>query len=205
MAYKISQTDPSSLSTEEITSEIYGFIELAEEVVARLSILLKELYRRRQPHPFFQHTVLRFWQSIADESLHPKAAIILANRDMIKAVMPLPRRQQVEIAHGAPIPVAVLTDTGEIRSDDIPIHWMDPATLRRAFGPVGLVSVDVQAEMIRAQGRIERHGMITVLRDETMLKIGNQKIRPEDLATPLRALGYRLSLGRDSDPDPEPA
>lgn len=196
MTYSISQIDPSGLSTEEITSEIDGFIELAEEVVARLSVLLKELRRRRQPHPFFQHTVLRFWESIAEQTLHPKAAMILANRDMIKAVLPLPRQQQVQIAHGLDIAVATITDTGHIRSDDMPIHRMDPATLRRAFGPEGIRSVHEQAEMIRAEGRVEKHGMITVLRDETMLKIGNQKIKPEDLRGPLLALGYRLDLTR---------
>ena len=39
---------------------------------------------------------------------------------------------------------------------------------------------------------------ITVLRDEHLLKIGHQKIRPEDLRGPLAALGYRMALTRSA-------
>jgi hypothetical protein len=201
MTYSISQADPAQLSTEEITAEIDGFIELAEEVVARLSVLLAELRKRRQPHPFFQHAVLRFWQSIADQTLHPKAAIILANREMIKAIIPLPHKDQLEIAYGRYIPVAVTRPDGSVASDDMPIQRMDTATLRRAFGAAGLRTVHEQAEMIREEGKITRIGMITVLRDEQALKIGNQKIRPEDLKGPLAALGYKIDLTRSSGED----
>lgn len=197
MTYSISQTDPAQLSTEELTAEIDGFIELAEEVVARLSVILSELRKRRQPHPFFQHAVLRFWESIADESLHPKAAIILANRDMIKAVIPLPHKDQLEVAYGRNVPVAVLKEDGTVGSDDIPIHRMDPQTMRRAFSDEGIRPVYDQAEIMRAEQTIERHGMITVLKDEVMLKIGNQKVKPEDLRGPLMALGYSLDLARN--------
>lgn len=201
MTYSISQADPASLSTEELTAEIDSFIELAEEVVARLSVLLAELRKRRQPHPFFQHAILRFWESIANQTLHPKAAIILANRDMIKAIIPLPREEQLEIAQGRYVPVAVTLADGSVASDDMPIQRMDTATLRRAFGPCGLRSIYEQAEMIREEGKITRIGMVTVLRDEVMLKIGNQKIRPEDLKGPLAALGYSLDLRRNSGSD----
>lgn len=198
MTYRISQSDPATLSTEEISAEIDGFIELAEEVVARLSVLLAELRKRRQPHPFFQHAVLRFWESIADQTLHPKAAIILANRDMIKAIIPLPHKDQLEIAYGRHVPVAVTRADGSVASDDMPIQRMDTATLRRAFGPAGLRTVHEQIEMIREEGSVTRIGMITVLRDEQALKIGNQKIRPEDLKGPLAALGYSLDLRRNA-------
>lgn len=197
MAYQISQTDPAKMTTEELTAELDGFVALAVEVAARMSVILAELRKRRTPHPFFQHPVLRFFQSIADGSLHPEAAIILGNRELINAVVPLPRQRQLEVAYGASIPVATLTLDGKIKSDDLPIQRMDPATLRRAFGPEGIRSVHEQAEMIRAEGKIERLGMVTVLRDEQVLKIGNQKIRPEDLRGPLAALGYSLDLARN--------
>lgn len=196
MAYRISQTNPADLSTEELTAELDGFVELAVEVAARMSVILAELKKRRQPHPFFRHSVLRFFQSIADGALHPEAAIILNNSDMTRAVMSLPMQKQLEVAYGADVPVATLTADGHIKSDDMPIQRMDPATLRRAFGPDGIRPVHEQADMIRAEGKIERHGMITVLRDEMMLKVGNQKIRPEDLRGPLMALGYSLDLTR---------
>lgn len=198
MAYRISNTDPSKMTTEELTAELDGFVQLAVEVAARMSVILAELRKRRKPHPFFHHPVLRFFQAIADGALHPEAAILLANGDLIKAVIPLPRQRQLEVAYGAEIPVAVTAPDGKIKSDDMPIQRMDPATLRRAFGPDGIRTVHQQIAMIRDEGKIERHGMITVLRDEGLLKISNQKIRPEDLRGPLLALGYSLDLSRNT-------
>lgn len=197
MTYSISQTNPADLSTEELIAEIDGFKQLAVEVVERYSVILTELRRRKQSHGFMRHPVLCFFQEIAEGALSSEAALVLGNRELIKAVMPLPRGRQLEVAQGDPIPVATLTDTGDIRSDDIPIHRMDPATLKRAFGPDGIRTVHEQAELIRADQKVERHGAVTVLCDEQVLKIGNQKVRPEDLKGPLAALGYRLDLARN--------
>lgn len=204
MSTHISQTVPAKLSTKEILAEIDGFKSLAVAVVERWAALLKELAERRVGHEMFSHPVMQFWKSIAEQELHPEAAVLLADKDkgkMIRAVMPLPRDMQLEVAKGEPVPIATLADTGEIKSDDIPIHRMDVKTLKRAFGPDGIRTVHEQAEMIRAEGRVEKHGMITVLRDESMLKIGNQKIKPEDLRGPLFALGYRLVLTREKQPE----
>lgn len=200
MTTHISQTNPANLTTEEILAEIASFQGLAVAVLERWAALLKELAARRVPHPMFRHPVLQFWKSIADKALHPEAAVLLADRkrgDMIRAVLPLKPAEQLEVANGEPVPVARLTDTGEIKSDDVPIMRMDPSTLKRAFGPEGIRTVHEQAEMIRAEGKIERIGAVTVLRDEQMLKIGNQKIKPEDLKGPLLALGYSLDLARN--------
>lgn len=199
MRYQISQTNPSEMTTEELTGELAGFVELGAEVAARMSVILRELRKRRQPSPLFHHPVLRFFESIADNTLHPEAAIMLGNRDMIAAVLPLPKQKQLEIAYGADVPVAAISNDGSIKSDDIPIRRMDSATLRRAFGPEGLRPVHEQAEMIRSEGKIERQGMITILRDEQMLKIGNQKIKPEELRGPLAALGWSINLARNAE------
>lgn len=199
MTTHISQTNPANLTTEEILAEIASFQGLAVAVLERWAALLKELSERRVRHPMFRHPVLQFWRSIADKALHAEAAVLLADRkrgDMIRAVLPLKPAEQLEVANGAPVPVATLNDAGEIRSDDVPIHRMDPATLKRAFGPEGIRTVHEQAEMIRAEGKIERVGAVTVLRGEGLLRIGNQKIRPEDLKGPLAALGYTLDLSR---------
>jgi len=196
MSYRISQTDPAQLSTEELICEIASFKELAVEVVQRYSLILTELRRRKQFHAFMRHPVLSFFQDLANGELHPEAALVLGNKELIKAVLPLPREKQLEVASGAEIPVATVTGAGDIRSDDVPIQRMDTPTLRRAFGPEGIRPVHEQAEMIRSEGKVERHGMITVLRDEMMLKIGNQKVKPEDLRGPLLALGYSIDLTR---------
>jgi len=202
MTQHISQTDPRTLSTEEILSEIDGFNTLAVNVLERWSLLLAELKRRRVPKIMFNHPVLKFWESILDQTLDAEAAVLLADKrncKMIKAVLPLPPKQQLAIARGEPVPVATLTDTGEIKSDDIPILRMDPATIKRAFGPDGIRTVHEQAEMIRAAGKVQRIGPVTVLRDEHALKIGNQKLRwPEDFEGAARALGYRIELVRSA-------
>ena len=198
MRYHISQTNPATMSTEELTAELGGFAALAAEVAERVSLILAELRKRRQPHPLFAHPVLRFFDAIADRTLSATAAINLGNMEMIKAVLPLSRDEQERVAGGADIPVAALAPDGSVKIDDMPIHRMDTATLKRAFSPDGIRTVHEQAEMIRAEGKITRIGMITVLRDETMLKIGNQKIRPEDLRGPLAALGYSLGLARNA-------
>jgi hypothetical protein len=202
MRYHISQTDPATLTTEALLEEIASFKALAVEVVERYSLILAELRKRRQAHAFMRHPVLSFFQAIADGDLHPEAALVLGNQSLIAAVLPLPPEKQVEIARGAEIPVATATPTGEIKSEDVPIYRMAPETLRRAFGPSGIRPVSEQADMIRAEGKIERHGAITVLRDEQALKIGNQKVRPEDLRGPLAALGYRLDLMRNEQDEP---
>ena len=83
MAYIISRRDPVNMETKEIFAEFDGFTALAVEVVERYSALLVELRKRREPHPFFRHTVLAFFQSIADGQLAPEAAIVLGNQAMI--------------------------------------------------------------------------------------------------------------------------
>lgn len=196
MAYQISQTSPSALSTEELLAEIQSFKALAVEVVARYSLILDELKRRRQFHAFMRHPVLSFFREIAAQELAPEAALVLGNRELIKAVLPLPVARQIEIANGAAVPVAVRTDAGDIRSDDVPIMRMDAPTLKRAFGPSGIRTVHDQAEMIREEGKIERIGMVTVLRDLHAIKIGNQTIKPEEIIPALRALGYSVEMTR---------
>lgn len=197
MSYRISQADPTRMTTEDLHAELAGFTALAAEVAARMAVVLAELRRRRQSHPFFHHPVLGFFQSIADKHLSPEAAVVLGNRDLIKAVLPLPHAEQVAIAYGKEIPVATVNPFGAIVTEQLPIRRMDADTLKRAFGPDGIRTADEQAEIIRTQGRNERHGMITVIREEQVLKIGNQKIRPEDLKGPLAALGYSLDLARN--------
>lgn len=192
MAYIMSSRDPANMTVEELLKELDGFTQLAAEVAKRVSLVLAELRKRRQPHPFFRHPVLAFFQQIADERLAPEAAVALGNQHMIRAILPLAHDDQIAVAYGRNVAVARLNEKGAVVSDDVPIHRMDAATIERAFGPDGIRPVHDQAEMIRAAGRVERHGMISVLRDEVMLKIGNQKIKPEDLRGPLLALGYRL-------------
>lgn len=199
MVYAISRRDPAAMETKEIFDEFDGFTALAVEVVERYSALLAELRKRREPHPFFRHTVLAFYQQIADTQLAPEAAIVLGNQNMIKAVLPLTHQDQIAVAYGREVAIARIDSAGKVVSDDVPIQRMDPATMSRAFGPEGIRPVHEQAEMIRSAGRIERHGMITVLRDETVLKIGNQKIKPEELKAPLMALGYSLKLARNAE------
>lgn len=195
MTYSISQTDPAAMTSEEIDAEFAGFIDLAEEVVARMAVLLAEKRKRRQPHPFFQHSILRFWESIADNRLHPKAAILLANRDMIKAVIPLPHKQQLEIAYGKEI--ATATQDGQ--SENMPIHRMDGPTLKRAFGPEGIRSIKAQSEIIREANKVERHGAITVDRTHGRLRIGNQTFTPDEFDDAFLALGFKIVLARDAD------
>jgi len=200
MTYSISQTDPCSLSTEEIHEEIAGFSVLATEVVQRWAALLKELSTRRASHPMFQHPVMQFWQSIAECKLSPRAAVLLADRNMgtmIRAVLPLPIAEQEAIAEGREVPVAARSETGEIKSDDVPIHRMDAATIKRAFGPEGIRTVHEQAEMIRAEGKIERHGAITVDRIHGRLRVGNQTFTPDEFESAFLALGYKIVLARD--------
>lgn len=200
MAYKISQRDPESMSTEEILSEIDGFKFLAVEVVERLALMLKTLRQRRQPHPFFADRILKFWESICDQSLSAEAAILLGNQELIRAVLPLRLDEQLAFSKGAEVPVAEVADDGSVHRAHLPIQRMSPSMLKRAFGPDGLRSVSEQSEIIRSQGRIERHGIITVLRDENAVKIGNSKLRwPEDFEVAARALGYRLVLERQKE------
>lgn len=200
MRYHISQTDPATLSTEALLEEIASFKTLAVEVVERYSLILRELRKRRQFHAFMRHPVLSFFEAIAEKSLDPYAALVLGNTALIRAVLPLPRERQVEIADGSPVEVVAwpFAASGEPNVEAMPIFRMDAPTLRRAFGPHGIRSVDEQVEILRAEGKVERHGAITVLREEQLLKIGNQKIRPEDLRGPLAALGYRLDLTRNA-------
>jgi len=200
MTYSISQTDPAQLSTEEIHEEIASFATLASEVVARWAVLLKELSKRRAPHPMFRHPVMQFWESIAECRLSPRAAVLLADRNrgtMIRAVLPLPIVEQEAIAEGREIPVAVQTDIGEIKSDNVPIHRMDAATMKRAFSTKGIRTVHEQAEIIRAEGKVERHGSITVDRTHGRLRIGNQTFTPDEFEAAFLALGYKIVLARD--------
>lgn len=197
MSYHISQTNPSTMATEDLLAEISGFKALAVEVVERLALILKELRSRRQPHPFFYDRIMCFWQSIEDGSLDAEAAVLLANRHTIKAILPLPKAEQREIARGKEVAVAIRQSDGSIVRENMPIMRMDQPKLSLVFGAEKVRSFSEQADILRHSGNVERIGMVTVLRSEQLLKIGNQKIRPEDLEGPLKALGYRLVLSRE--------
>lgn len=192
----VSQLNPAEMTTEALLAELDGFKTLAAEVVERLALILKVLRARRQPHPLFHDRILRFWEHLADQTLSPEAAVLLANQNTIRAILPLPRQDQVEIARGRDIPVAEADGLGAINVVQMPINRMDGPTLRRVFGPDGIRSVAQQADCLAADGRVQRFGMITVIEAEQLLKIGNQKIRPEDLRGPLAVLGYSLDLTR---------
>jgi hypothetical protein len=204
MTFQINDTDPKAMSNEALQAEVEQYDELAAAVVERLAHVLKELRARRLPHPFFAHPVLQFWATIADRRLSPKAALALANRHTIRAVLPLPHDQQEAIAAGREIDVAVLDSDGEVQVERMTINRMDQRTLRRVFGSDGIRSLaDQEADLRRMALREKRVGCVTVLRDEQKLKIGNQKVGPEDLRAPLAALGYRLTLTRERAPRPD--
>ena len=115
---------------------------------------------------------------------------MLANTPMIKAVLPLPHEDQIEIAHGKEI--AVATADGGYENKEI--KRMDQPTLKRVFGPHGIRSIKAQSEMIRAAGKIERIGMITILRDENAIKVSGVKLTWEEIGRAARQAGHRLFL-----------
>ena len=104
MAYSISQTPTSVLSTEQLLDEIASFEKLAIEVVARYSAILAELKARKQHHAFMRHPVLSFFKEITEGSICPEAALVLGSKHLISAVAPLPKSQQLEISQGAAVP-----------------------------------------------------------------------------------------------------
>jgi hypothetical protein len=191
-------TPPSEMSTEALLSAIEGIRELAVDVVEYLSEVLAELRKRGEKHPFFNDRILRFWLEINDQELSAEAAIGLANRPMIKAILPLPHADQIAIAHGRDVAVATLNNSGDIKSDDMPIHRMDGPTLKRAFGPDGIRSVHDQGEMIKAAGRVQRHGMFTWDEQSGRVRVGNQTFTWEDadIKAVARRAGYSIVLTR---------
>lgn len=200
MTYSISQTDPASLSTEEILDEIASFATLAAEVVDRWASLLKVLAERRVSHPMFAHPVMQFWKSITDKSLAPEAAVLLADRSkgkMIRAVLPLPRFEQIEVAEGKEISVARLDEDGTLNIEHMPIMRMPSETIDRVFGPRGIRDVQAQEIILRQAARVQKIGAVTVNKEEGIFKIGNQKLTPEDIRPALLELGYSLVLARD--------
>lgn len=193
----VSNEDPKKMTTADIIGEMKNIRELAENVVRRYSALMAELRARGEKPPFTYHPVLSFWKEVHDEKLAPEAAVSLANRNTIKAILPLPIEKQVEVAKGIDIPVAVLKPDGEIASDDIPINRMDAKTLSRAFGPSGIRTVYEQAEIIKEEMKVRKPKRAIAIVDEGVVKIGSIKITPEELRGPLLALGYKLTLSRD--------
>lgn len=181
------------MATEDIISAFGQIQVLAADVVMWYAEALKELRKRGIMNNLFQHAILRFWKSLLDESLSPIAAIHLGNSALIKAVLPLQREEQEEVAMGRPVPVATVTDTGEIRSDDLPITRMDSPTLKRAFGPEGIRPVHEQAEMIRAEGVVKKVGGFTVYANEGAIRC-NRKFSLDELPAVAAQLGYRLTV-----------
>lgn len=193
MSLSISQADPKQLSTREILDEMSGFAALAAAVVERWAVLLKELASRRVGHPMFHHPVMQFWMSIENHTLSAEAAIQLAGcRDgrMIRAVLPLSLSEQVEVANGLEIPVAVLTEAREVKTEHMPIHRMDIATLIRVFGPDGIRGLSEQERMLRATKEVVRVGRLSVVVDDGVLKVGNMKLLPREVAKAMEMLGW---------------
>lgn len=190
MKFQRPNTPPAEMTSEELRNVVDSIRELAVDVVEYLSEVMAVFASRKERHPFMADRILRFWREINDQRLSAEAAIYLANAKLIKPILPLSHDEQIRIARGEPVAIAIMTETGEIRSDDTQIHRMDDATLKRAFGPDGIRTVHAQAELIRAEGKVQRVGMITVLRDQRALKIGNQTIQPEEIAKAMASLGW---------------
>lgn len=80
------------------------------------------------------------------------------------------------------------------------LHFTFGNSDKRAFGRKGIRPVSELCDIIREAGKIERHVLLTVLRDAQVLKIGNPKAHPEDLKGPLAALVSLLDLARNPSP-----
>jgi len=180
----------NQMDVNQLLTFIDGIRALSIDVVEQLSEALSELRKHRVKHHFFNDRILSFWREINSKQLAAEAAIGLANRPMIMAVLPLPHKDQVEITHGKEIAVA----NYEGKTEHLPIHRMDGPTLKRAFGPDGIRSIKAQAEMIHAAGKIERIGMITILRDENAVKVSGVKLTWEEIGRAARQAGHRLIL-----------
>jgi hypothetical protein len=195
----VSQNDPDTMTISEKLAELDGFKDFAVGAVKRMSLLMRSLHKDGHRNiPGSRNAILSFYEAIAGDTLHPEAAALLANGPMIKAVMPLPHTQQIEIANGWEVPVATRTMEGEVKSDGMPIQRMDGPTLKRAFGPEGIRSVYDQAEMIKEAGRVQRHGMFTWDEQSGRVRVGNQTFTWEDadIKAVARRAGYSIVLTR---------
>lgn len=186
-------TAPADMTTEDLLAVVDGIRALSVDVVEYLSGVLAELRTRRISHHFFSDRILSFWQEISANQLAAEAAIGLANRPMIKAVLPLTQKDQIEITHGKEI--AVARDDGA--TENMTIFRMDGPTLNRAFGPHGIRSIKAQSEIIRASAKVEQHGTFKVYPDKGAFRVHGE-VTPEDCRATFLRLGYTIELARNA-------
>lgn len=196
----ISQTDPDTMTIAEKLAELAGFKDFAADAVKRQAVLMRSLRKDGHKHiPYTTNAVLRFYQSIADDRLNSEAAVLLANGPMIKAVMPLPHDQQIDVARGREIAVAVVRPDGQVSNENMPITRMGPEVLKRVFSPSGIRSVQAQASIIRRNGKTERIGAMTYYRDEGVIRFGNQRFSEDELRDMLISAGVHWVMPRHLD------
>lgn len=192
----MSQADLKSLSTEALDALFESVLDGTVSAVRRGSTILAELAQRGERRPHMREGAFRWFKEITAGSLSARAAFILGGLESkTRPLVGLPHPAQDSIAAGAPLATVEYGDKGEIVEVEKPLLQMNKQDVTLVFGNGKVRSVAEQTKILRDvpfQAKPVKTGRFFVDLARKTIEIGKTKIEAEELAEPLRALGWKL-------------
>lgn len=185
-----------NMTNDQLADALKGGLEMSAEGALKACIAITVLEEREVPLPMLPEG-FRYARDIAEGRLSAHAAMILGSKaDLIKAVMPLPLKEQDAIADGKKIKVAVKLD-GRVMNKDMSIFQMSQMQLRLVFSDEGITPASEQGEWLHKTGYKEPVPKATKCKlavdsKTSEILIGRNRVTVDDLIPQLAALGYSV-------------
>lgn len=192
----MSITGLKSLTNEELRALLTKVVADTADGVLRGCEILYELETRSVRHGFSKDGAFQWFREVATGRLHPTAALMVCDRNALKAMMRLPLESQRMIATGETLPVVEWGPNQTIVTRERRITEIDGRTLQRVIGTNDVRDVAEQTRLLResqmppsASHAKQVNGIVA--RDGKLV-VGRTTLDPSDLIDPLLELGFKL-------------
>ncbi|UTU09738.1 hypothetical protein CcrBL47_gp454 [Caulobacter phage BL47] len=193
---------PNNLGILSLSELVARFTDARADLEANMKeacILLMELRRRGQSKPAWRKGVFQWAEQVANGSLHPRAALIMGeSTQMIRGILGLPPEEQLRIAEGGVVTVAILRTDGVVVAEDQSIPQMSQVTFDLVFDQGVVRTFDAQKKILldraskRRAHRSPNPVEIRVDRQSEEVIVGQVRLSVQELATALNQLGFKV-------------
>lgn len=119
-----------NMSVSELYALLDGFMSDDEIAIREGSRVIQAMAAKGERPDVAKVGPFKFWRQICDDSLHPRAAIMMnAFPKMIAEVVKLDREMQEALANGRSVDCAVINSNGEVSRRALRIYQMPQKTL----------------------------------------------------------------------------
>lgn len=188
-----------NMSISELYSLLDGFMSDDEIAIREGSRVIQAMAAKGERPDIAKVGPFKFWKQICDESLHPRAAIMLnAFPKVIAELVKLDRDMQEALANGRSIDVAVINGSGEVTRRALRILQIPQKTLAVMVKGGKIASVDdIEAALLAdyKPKSIPQYKPVTVQANTgaNTVTIGGAEVDAARLAEALIQLGFKVT------------